>query len=169
MLAPDVPGSGEGVGESGQPPGSPDGADHEPLALLHGPCGQLGRASRQTTGLALEELRAWWRGKMLCIHLCRTGDATGMAAPGGLTPQTLEGTEAEKSREPDWPLLQAPGPRGGPGPRAWVRKAICRAPRTRGLQDMTGESPPGSRHNTRKKTSPSRNKGQNVIQPSTLC
>lgn len=29
MLAPDVPGSGEGVGESGQPPGSPDGADHK--------------------------------------------------------------------------------------------------------------------------------------------
>ena len=30
ILAPDVLGSGEGVGESGQPPGSPDGADHRP-------------------------------------------------------------------------------------------------------------------------------------------
>lgn len=107
-------------------------------------------------------------GKALSLHSCRTGDATGMAAPGGRTPQTLQGTEAKKSREPDWPLLQGPGPRGGPGPRAWVRKAICRAPTARGLQDMTGGSPPGSRHNTRKKTSPSRNKGQNVIQPSTL-
>ena len=80
-------------------------------------------------------------------------------------PQTLEGTEAENSQQPGTRLAPPTGarPKGRAGPSGLGAQGHLQGPKGAGTPGHDWGGPPGSRHNTGKKKSPSRNKGQNVI------